>query len=261
MNGLYAATWTELLKVRKSRMLILTLVAFSGIAIMMGLMVFISKYPALAANSVTASSKVSMFKAEWPSYFQLLIQIILSMGTIGFGFVSSWIFGREYTDHVVKDILALPVNRLTIISSKFIIIFLWSLLLSLTLFISGVLVGFIVDIPNWSNGIAYNYFVIFMGTALLTVLMCTPVAFIASFSRGYLAPLAYVIFTLVITNLVVIGTPTIAPYIPWAIPALISGLVGPNLPSPGLSSYIVLASTCIFGLIGTLLWWRFADQN
>lgn len=261
MNGLYAATWTELLKVRKSRMLILTLLAFSGIAIMMGLMVFISKYPALAANSLAASSKVSMFKAEWSSYFQLLIQIILSMGTIGFGFVSSWIFGREYTDHVVKDILALPVNRLTIVSSKFIIIILWSLLLSLNLFISGVLAGFIVDIPNWSNGIAYNYFVIFMETALLTALICTPVAFIASFSRGYLAPLAYVIFTLVITNLVVIGTPAIAPYIPWAIPSLISGLVGPSLPIPGINSYIILFSTCIFGLIGTLLWWRFADQN
>lgn len=261
MNALYEATWTELLKVRKSRMLILTLVAFSGIAILMGIMVFISKYPALAANSVAASSKVSMFKAEWPSYFQLLIQIILSMGTIGFGFVSSWIFGREYTDHVVKDILALPVNRLTIVSSKFIIIVLWSLLLSLTLFAFGILAGFTVNIPNWSTEIGYTYFIIFMKTAFLTILISTPVAFIASFSRGYLAPLGYVIFTLIITNLVVIGIPTIAPYIPWAIPALISGLVGPNLPIPDISSYIILFSTCIFGLVGTLLWWRFADQN
>lgn len=261
MNGLYEATWTELLKVKKSRMLILTLIGFSGIALMMGIMVFISKHPELAANSAAASAKASMFKAEWPSYFQLLIQIILSLGTIGFGFVSSWIFGREYTDHAVKDILSLPVNRLTIVSSKFIIILLWSLLLSLTLFVSGVIAGFIVDIPHWSTEIAGNYFITFMKTAFLTVLLCTPVAFIASFSRGYLAPLAYVIFTLILTNLVVIGTPAIAPYIPWAIPALISGLVGPNLPNPGMPSLIVLVSTCIFGLAGTFLWWRFADQN
>lgn len=261
MNGLYEATWSELLKVKRSRMLILTLIGFSGIALMMGIMVFISKHPELAANSAAASAKASMFKAEWPSYFQLLIQIILSLGTIGFGFVSSWIFGREYTDHAVKDILSLPVNRLTIVSSKFIIILLWSLLLSLTLFVSGIIAGFIVDIPHWSTEIASNYFITFMETAFFTVLLCTPVAFIASFSRGYLAPLAYVISTLIITNLVVIGTPAIAPYIPWAIPALISGLVGPDLPNPGISSLIVLISTCIFGLAGTFLWWRFADQN
>ncbi len=261
MNGLYEATWTELLKVKKSRMLILTLIGFSGIAILMGFMVFISKYPELAANSAAASAKTSMFKADWSSYFQLLIQIILSLGTIGFGFVASWIFGREYTDHAVKDILSLPVSRLTIVSSKFIIIILWSLLLSLTLFISGVLAGFIVNIPNWSAEMTYTYFITFIETAFLTALLCTPVAFIASFSRGYLAPIGYVIFTLIITNIVVIGTPAIIPYIPWAIPALISGLVGPNLPSPGLTGYSVLIFTCIFGLVGTLLWWHFADQN
>jgi ABC-2 type transport system permease protein len=261
MNGLYEATWTELLKVRKSKMLIITLIGFSGIALLVGFMVFISKNPDLAAHSATVSAKASMFKAEWPSYFQLLTQIILSLGTIGFGFVSSWIFGREYVDHVVKDILALPINRLTIVSSKFIIILLWSLLLSITLFVFGVLAGFIVNIPHWSTEIGYNYFIIFMKTAFLTTLLCTPVAFIASFSRGYLAPIGYVIFTLIITNLVVIGAPNIAPYTPWAIPALISGLLGSNLPTADINSYIILFSTCILGFVGTAVWWRFADQN
>ncbi|MGZ7067305.1 MAG: ABC transporter permease [Methanobacterium sp.] len=261
MKGLYAATWAESLKFRKSKMPIITLVVFSGIAIMMGLMVFISRYPELAANSAAVSAKASMFNDNWSSYFQLLIQIILSLGTIGFGFVSSWIFGREYTDRVIKDILALPVNRLTIVSSKFIIIFLWSILLSLTLFISGLIAGFIVNIAGWSTEIAIHYFIIFIGTSFLTILISTPVAFIASFSRGYLAPIGYVLATLIITNLVVLGTPVITPYVPWAIPALISGLVGPNLPSPGIISYIALISTCIFGLVSTLLWWRFADQT
>ena len=261
MNGLYAATWAEILKLKKSKMLILTLLGFSGIAILMALMVLLSRYPELVANSAAATSKASFFNNNWTSYFQLLIQIILTMGTIGFGFISSWIFGREYTDHVIKDILALPVNRLTIVSSKFIVIIIWSLLLSLTLFVSGLLSGLIINIPDWSAQISYHYFITLIESSFLTVMLCTPVAFIASFSRGYLAPLAYVIFTLIITNIVVIGTPSVTPYIPWAIPALVSGLVGPNLPQIGTSSYFILIFTFILGLVGTLAWWRFADQN
>lgn len=261
MNGLHAATWAEILKLRKSRMLVLTLLGFSGIAVLLALMVLLSRYPELVANSAAASSKASFFSNNWTSYFQLLIQIILSLGTIGFGFISSWIFGREYTDYVIKDILALPVNRLTIVSSKFIVIILWSLLLSLTLFVSGLLSGLIINIPDWSAQMAYHYFIIFIESSLLTILLCTPVAFIASFSRGYLAPLAYVIFTLILTNIVVIGTPSIAIYIPWVVPALVSGLIGPNLPPIGMTSYLILFFTFILGLIGTLAWWRFADQS
>lgn len=261
MKGLYASLWAESLKVRKSQIFWITLSAFSFVAVMMGLMVLVSKYPALAGQSTLVSAKSSFFKDNWHSYFELLIQLILAFGTLGFGIVSGWVFGREYVDRVVTDLLALPIHRSTIVLSKFIIILIWSLLLSLTIFVFGLLTGLAVNIAGWSVGTAYHYFIVFLEASFLTILISTPAASIASFSRGYLAPIGYVIATLIITNIVALGTPSIAPYFPWAIPGLISGLLGPNFPYPGIISYIILFSTSILGVISTLAWWRFADQT
>lgn len=261
MKGIYAATWAEILKVRKSKMLLITLLAFSGIAIMMGLMVLVTRNPELASSSAMVSAKSSMIKDDWASYFSLFIMLILTLGTIGFGTVTAWVFGREYSDNVVKDLLALPVNRFTIVSSKFITIMLWCFLLSLALFICGLLTGFAVNIANWSVEIAYHFFTVFIMTSFFTILLCTPVAFIASFSRGYLAPFGFVVATLVITQIIFVGIPGITLYFPWAVPALYSGVSGPGAPDPGLISYIILTSTIILGFIGTAGWWRFADQT
>ncbi|WP_394697887.1 ABC transporter permease [uncultured Methanomethylovorans sp.] len=57
------------------------------------------------------------------SKFKLSTEIILTLGTIGFGIISSWIFGREYSDRVIQDLLALPVPRSTIVLSNFVVIF------------------------------------------------------------------------------------------------------------------------------------------
>lgn len=261
MKGLYASIWAETLKVRRSKMLIITLLAFAGIAVMLGLMILVTRNPELASNSAMVSAKSSMFKDDWSSYFNLFIMMILTLGTIGFGTVTSWVFGREYSDNVVKDLLALPVNRSTIVLSKFITVILWSFLLSLTLFVFGLLTGLAVNVAGWSVEIAYNSFMIFMVTSFLTMLLCTPVALIASFSRGYLAPFGFVVATLVVTQIIFVGVPNITLYFPWAIPALYSGVSGPGAPNPSLVSYIILISTIILGFIGTAAWWRFADQT
>ena len=262
MKGLSKAIWAESLKVRKSKILWITILVFSFIAVMMGLMVFIANHPDLVGNSVVLSAKASMIgNADWPAYFELLYQVVAMIGLIGFGFVISWVFGREYSDHTVKDLLALPVSRLIIVLSKFIVITIWSVLLSLILFVLGLVTGLAVNIPGWSGEIALHAFFIFTGTSLLTLLLCTPIAFFASYGRGYLLPIAFIILVIIITQFVIVGIPGIAPYIPWAIPALFCGAAGPSGPHIGAVSYIILFFTSILGIIITLAWWRFADQK
>ena len=50
------------------------------------------------------------FSADWNSYFGILTQSIGVGGVLIFGFVASWIFGREYSDGTAKDLLALPTS-------------------------------------------------------------------------------------------------------------------------------------------------------
>lgn len=263
MKSLSAAFWAESLKVRRSKMLWITILVFALIAMMLGFLVFAAKHPELVKNSAALSAKASIIgKADWPAYFGLLTQCILALGSMGFGFVTSWVFGREYSDRTVKDILALPVARRTIIVlAKLMIIVIWCILLSLTLFFIGLLTGIVVNIAGWSGAIACRSFWIFAGSSILTILLCTPAAFFACYGRGYLLPIGFVIFTLMITQFVFLGIPGITPYFPWAIPALYSGIAGPGSPHPVVLSYVILVFTSILGLIGTFAWWQFADQT
>jgi len=256
-----ASVWAEGLKVRKSKMFIITVVFFAFIASMMGLLMFVAHHPELAGRSAALSAKTSILgNGDWASFLTLLIQVILALGPIGFGMVTSWVFGREYADRVAKDLLSLPVSRMTIVISKFVIILCWCILLTLTLFLCGLFVGVAIKIPGWSSTNVLNSFLIFINSSILTFLLCTPVAFLACISRGYLLPIGFAILTLILTNFVAIGLPNIMPYFPWAIPALYSGIAGNELPQAEAISYFILIVVSIAGFIGTAAWWRFADQ-
>jgi ABC-2 type transport system permease protein len=243
-------------------MFVTTIIFFAFIASMMGLMMLVVRHPELAGRSAALSAKASILgNGDWPSYLNLLIQIILALGPIGFGMVTSWVFGREYVDRVAKDLLALPVPRRTVVIAKFSIIFIWCVVLTLTLFFTGLLVGLLINIPGWSAGIVQNAFKLFFNCSILTLLLCTPIAFLACLSRGYLLPVGFAILTLILTNFVAIGLPNMMPYFPWAIPALYTGIAGRELPSAGIASYLILFLTCAIGFVGTAAWWRFADQT
>jgi ABC-2 type transport system permease protein len=262
MKGLSAALWSESLKVRRSKVFPVTILFFAFIAVMMGLLMFVARHPELAGRSATISAKASRIgNADWPNFLGLLVQTILALGPIGFGIVTSWVFGREYSDRVIKDILALPVPRSSIVIAKLVVVVVWNILLSLTLFVLALATGWVVHIPGWSSALAWHALLTFSISALLTMLLCPPVALIASASRGYLLPIGFVILLLIITQLTGMGMPGVMPYFPWAIPALCSGAVGSALPRPGLVSYLILILTAILGLLGTVAWWKYADQT
>jgi len=262
MKGLSVAIWAESLKVRRSAILWITLAVFAFIAIMIGLFVYLAQHPELIGNSAILSVKTSVLSvADWSAYFNLLQQMIAVLGMIGYGFVFSWVYGREYSDRTIKDLLALPVPRSTIVIAKLIIASIWCVLLTIILFVFGVISGKLVSMTGWSNVLLWNSCKIFSLTALLTIILSTPVAFFASAGRGYLVPIGYLILLMILTQFIVSAVPIVAPYLPWAVPALSSGAAGPESAHPGVISYLILIFTGIAGLIGTIAWWRYADQT
>jgi ABC-2 type transport system permease protein len=260
MTSLSAVVWTETIKIRKSRILWLSILAAIFMAFIMGFQTYIANNPDLASKMGLLGSKSSIMQnVDWPSYLGLLTQMISALGLIGFGFLASWVFGREYSDRTVKDLLALPLPRSHIVISKFIVVAIWGILLSFILLAISLLVGQLIGLAGGSNAIvlhgAYNYTV----TALLVLLVSTPVAFFASYGRGYLAPMGFVILTLVVGQFS--GAVGLGPYFPWAIPGIYSVAISTGGLQPGAISYIILALTCLIGLAATFAWWRYADQH
>jgi ABC-2 type transport system permease protein len=260
MKNILAAIWVEGLKIRRSKMFLITILAFVLIPVLMSLMMYLAKNPELAhrLGILGAKATVLNLQADWPTYFGFLNMAIVAIGLVGFGFVTSWDFGREYSDHAAKDLLALPAPRSSIVLAKFIVVAIWCALLSLILLSSGLIAGGVVQLSGWTRETASHSVSIFAVAALLTILLCTPVALFASFGRGYLAPVGFVILALGISQFV--AALGFAQYFPWSIPMLYAGAAGAESAQLGIISYVILFLTSILGLIGTLARWRYADQ-
>lgn len=262
MNAFAAALWSETLKARRSKVLLATLLIFAFVALMFGLLMLVAEHPSLSGASTVIGTKASRLgKGDWPSYLALLNQAILALGPIGYGIVTSWVFGREFADHTAKDLLALPTRRTHIVLAKFVVIVAWTVVLSALLLGLALAAGWAVQLPSWSASLAWRSTVEFTAGALLTILLCSPIAFIASLSRGYLLPIGIAILLLIITQFVGMGLPGIMPYFPWAIPAICTGVAGSAAPPPQPASYLVLGLTSALGLFATIAWWASADQK
>lgn len=260
MKKMITVVFVEAKKFFHSKVPLLTLSVLAIIPVMAGFFMFVLKDPNLAQNLGLISAKANLMgTADWPSYFSLLAQAIAIGGMIVFGFVTAWIFGREYSDRTINDLLALPKSRSVIVIAKFIVAVLWCMVLSLFVLVFGLIVGKIVDIPLWSVDVMTQGISVFIVCSVLTSLLTPPVALFASIGRGYLSALGFMIFTLVLAQIIAfIGY---GQYFPWAIPPLIAGITGDDGVLISYLSINIVLLTSVLGTVGTLLWWRYADHS
>lgn len=261
MSSFLSAFWAESLKVSKSKMFWIILSVFIIFPLMPGFYMFILKNPELFGNSGMLSRITSFAgKADWANYFSMVTQSIPGgAGGVGFGFITCWVFGQEFSNHTMKDILALPISRVTIVLAKYAVITVWSIFLSAVLLVTLLTMGSVIQLEGWSSQVISNAIRVFTATSLLTILLSAPIGFLASRGRGYLVPMGFVAAAFAIASFA--GNLGFGPYFPWAIPALFSGAAGPEAAQLSAASYIILFLTCIFGLLGTMAWWRYADQT
>ena len=89
-------------------------------------------------------------------------------------------------------------------------------------------------------------------------LLAPPVAWIATLGRGYLPPLGFAIFTLVLGN--VFAATGWGKWFPYAIVPLSTGIAGPRVSVLEPASYVVLLLLCAAGVAATIWQMRTADN-
>jgi ABC-2 type transport system permease protein len=261
MTNFSSAIWAETLKMRRSKVPLFTAIGFSMAPLAGGLFMIILKDPEAAKSLglITTKAQLLTGTADWTAFFGFLAQAVAAGGMILFAMITIWVFGREFSDHTVKELLALPTSRETIVAAKFIVIAVWSLVITLLTFGISLLIGKLVVIPGWSEGLLRTAFLGILGTAVLTIPLTSFVALLASVGRGYLPPFSWTIFVLFLANLsAILGW---GDWFPWAIPGLFSGAAGPRAELLGTHSYIIVFVTSLIGIIATFYWWLDADQT
>jgi ABC-2 type transport system permease protein len=262
---LIPALRVEYKKASRSRTLWLTALGFVLLAAISALFMYILKDPEQARRLGLLGAKAQFLggTADWPNYFNLML-ILMSVGClIIFGFIFTWVFGREFTDKTVYDWLALPVSRSAIVTAKMITAFYWSAALMVLVFILMLVLGAWVQLPGWSSGVMWHGLGLMAATAGLTAVLCLPFSMAASLTRGYLPAIGAIFLVMILSQVITqLGN---GQYFPWTVPMLFSGaaeaLSGKTAEPLGAISYILAAAVVMICAGITFYWWRYADQT
>lgn len=261
MMNFASALRVEALKMRRSKMPLFTALGFSLPALIGGLFMVILKDPEAARSMglISAKAQLTAGTAEWATLFNMLAQAVAVGGAIVFGTFTAWLFGREFSDRTVKELLALPTPREAIVGAKFVVMAVWTLVLTVLCFILGLIIGALVDIPGWSLDLLRSATVDILGAGVLTISLLPFVAFFASAGKGYLPSFGWMILTVTMAQIAAITG--WGDFFPWSIPALFSGAVGPRTEFLGAHSYVIILLASLIGTAATFYWWRNADQT
>jgi len=258
MNNLPDMVWIEYRKAIRSGLPLWTALGSLFMPFGIAFLIFVARNPEISRQLGLISVKANLMAyagTDWQTYLVFFSQIIAAGGFIFFILIISWVFGREFADGTVKDLLAVPVPRVTILLAKFIVVTVWSAVLAVVIFSAGLVMGRMMNLPGGSIEIVFQGAALVAVTTMLVIGVVTPFALFASIGRGYLLPVGMAILTLMAANLLVVAG--WAEYFPWSIPGMFALAKSPLAPV----SYLIVICTGLAGMIATHLWWMYADQN
>lgn len=257
--GWPAALANEWLKVRRSRVPLVTFVVLAIGPLAGALFIYIAadQQRAKDLGLLGQKAELSGITADWSGMLMFSTQIASAGSLLLFAFIVTWLFGREFVDGTAHYLMSLPVSRGVIVGAKFAVYAVWAALLGVWLTAVTFAVGLLMGLPGWSASLAVNSASGTLRACFLTILAVTPIAYLASRSRGYLAPLACAIGFLALAQVAaILGW---GAYVPWAIPAIAAG-VAPDQ-NATVASWLIVAATGVLGVLGTISWWRSADAG
>ncbi len=250
--------WIEFRKAIRSKVPFWSVVGSLFMPLAIAFLIFVARNPEISKKLGLISVKADLLTysaTDFSSYFRLVAMMVASGGFFLFVLAASWIFGREFSDGTAKDLLAVPVPRVSILLAKFLIVILWSAIITLAMTSISLIMGLLLNLPGASSEVISKGIGTIAATAGLSILTAFPFAWVASIGRGYLLPLGLVVLVLMMSNFVALtGRGEI---FPWAIP----GIFGQGKTSLTLISFSIVILTGFVGMVITHNWWMRADQN
>ncbi|MDR4986208.1 MULTISPECIES: ABC transporter permease [Bacillus cereus group] len=233
--------YTELLKLKRSNMFLISIIG-AGVA---PFLVVVASYIHIKTKQPTPTILFHQLFTEVNLYTTLIIGFPL------YGVVVAYLFTREYAEDTLKHLLTIPVSRISFIISKFILLFLWIMMLTLVAWALTLLLGLIGSFPGFSITLLLDSIVKFLICGGLLFLLSSPIVM-----KTYVPP---IILTIIITmtNLMIVNSKH-KDLFPWTATL---DIANNELQStyPPEYSYIIIAVTTIFGFIATLFYFKRVD--
>lgn len=244
--------WTEALKLRRSRVTVLSLLAIALGPLGGGLFMWIVREPERARSMGLLGAKADLMglDASWAGFFVMLTQMIGIVGGLLLAVIAAYVFGREYAEGTAKNMLALPVPRPWFVFAKLGVAAAWWLVLVAAVLAEGMAVAAALHLPGFSSRVLAEGVGAVLLAAGVGFLLMPVVAWIATLGRGYLPPLGFAMLMLVLGN--VFGATGWGRWFPWSIVPLFAGVAGPRVEALAPGSLVVVGVTCVLGIAATV---------
>lgn len=251
---------TELLKLRRTRVPGLTLLAFALGPLGGGLFMWMVREPERAAELGLLGAKADLMglDASWTGYLGMLTQMVGIVGGLILAVIAAYVFGREFAEGTAKNMLALPVPRWWFVAAKFVVVAAWWLVLVVAILVEGLVVAAALGLPGLSAQVLIGGAGDVLLAAVVSFLLAPVIAWIATLGRGYLPPLGFAMLALVLGN--VLGATGWGKWFPWSVVPLFAGVAGPRVEVLAPASLLVVGLTFLAGVAATMAQLRWGDN-
>lgn len=237
--------YAELLKLKRAKMFLVSLIgaAAAPIMIFIGFLDMKAKRPDEPALFSEAFSEVNLY-------------VLLLIGTLLYGVITAYLYHREYAEDTLKNLLTIPVSRVSLIVSKLILLFLWILTLTFVAWGLTLFFGLIGQFEGLSSTVLLESLKQFMLGGCLLFLLSTPTIFVTFLFKNYVPT---IIFTSMITMAnVALANREYKVLFPWsAAHTIVTNGFVPEFPP--YYSYMAILITSIVGLAATIIYFKKAD--
>lgn len=237
--------YCEILKCKRSKMFLLSLLG----TIPAPLMSFVS-YIQMKIERPEKIVTMEIMFSNTNLYITLLIGMLL------YSVIASYLFSREYTENTLKSILTIPINKTRLLLTKFIMLFLWVMTLTITAWALVLIFCLIGGSEEQSLNIMLVAFGEYILGGLLLFLGLTPIVFITLLYKN-LIPAIIAAASITMVNIAISNSEHRAIW-PWAaIDVIASGTVIPEYSI--LVSYIAVIGTCVIGFVASIIYFKNKD--
>jgi len=150
-------------------------------------------------------------------------QILCVVALIAAGFVVSWLFGREYSDHTVGSLYALPVTLRSVATAKIAIAAGW-VVVCVTTAIGLTVAACAVSVSGGLTSDVWRQVVTVAVAANVMGLLGLTFAYVAAATRGYLGAVGSIIGVTAVSQ--ILASIGLGRWVPYVAPAMWAGAGG-----------------------------------
>lgn len=237
--------YTEFLKLKRAKMFQISVIGAASAPVMM----FISL---LNIQSKKPDEPILFSVA----FYNTNMYVLMLMGTLLYGVITAYLFNREYTENTLKNLLTIPVSKMSLIASKLVLLLIWILGLTLLMWGLTLILGLIGQFEGLTRSVLLQSLKQYLLGGCFFFLLSMPTMWVTLLFKNFVPT---IIFTAVITmaNILVADSEYIAVF-PWtAAHVIANNAFVPEYPHE--YSYIVILITSLIGFGATIIHFKKSD--